>query len=35
VEVGKTNLQAKDVLTQMKIARCDGYHISVGEPFLS
>jgi hypothetical protein len=30
----KTNLQAKHILSGMKIARCDGYHISsVGRSF--
>ena len=28
LEVGETNLQAKHILAQMKIERCDGYHIS-------
>jgi hypothetical protein len=28
LEAGETNLQAKDILAQVKIKRCDGYHIS-------
>jgi hypothetical protein len=34
LEIGETNLQAKHILPQGKITKCDAYHIFSGEPFL-